>query len=509
MANVYPEYLETGSEDGAGIGVPPGTCPTVVIFTGCGYFSAGIIFLQSRSATAPPKGKTSYGGIFDELLLSRQRGASAPGVPMRILIIGSGGREHALAWKLKQSPGVDEIFVAPGNGGTASLAQNQPVSDGDVPALVAFAREHGVDFVVPGPELPLTLGVVDAMNAAGIPCFGPSAACARLEGSKAFAKEVMKAAGVPTAAYGVFSDKDAAKQFAVTHGAPLVIKADGLAAGKGVVIAMTEKEADEALDEMFSGRFGSAGETVVLEEFLRGEEVSLLCFCDGETALPLPSAQDHKAAYDGDQGPNTGGMGAYSPAPVLPDADLEKMADITVRPILREMARRGTPFRGILYAGLMMTAEGPRVLEYNVRFGDPECQPLLMRLDEDLFDLLRACVDGTLAQRHTLRIRPEAALGVVVAAKGYPGSYARGMSISGIEEAESSASVQVFQAGTRREGDRLLSSGGRVLCVTALGCDLADARDRAYAALKHISMPDSFYRHDIGLKGLKRLQEKN
>ena len=292
---------------------------------------------------------------------------------MRILIIGSGGREHALAWKLKQSPEADEIFVAPGNGGTASLARNLPISEGDVPALVAFAREHHVDFVVPGPELPLTLGVVDAMTEAGIPCFGPVAACARLEGSKAFAKEIMQAAGVPTAACGVFSDRKSAGAFAAKHGAPLVIKADGLAAGKGVVIAMTEHDIDAALDDMFSGRFGAAGQTVVMEEFLRGEEVSLLCFCDGERALPLPSAQDHKAAYDGDRGPNTGGMGAYSPAPVLPDDELERMADLTVRPVLREMARRGTPFRGILYAGLMMTDDGPRVLEYNVRFGDPEC----------------------------------------------------------------------------------------------------------------------------------------
>lgn len=425
---------------------------------------------------------------------------------MRILIIGSGGREHALAWKLKQSPEVDEVFVAPGNGGTASLARNLPVSDADVPALVASAREHGIDFVVPGPELPLTLGVVDAMTEAGIPCFGPSAACARLEGSKAFAKEIMQAAGVPTAACGVFSDRESARAFAAEHGAPLVIKADGLAAGKGVVIAMTMQEIDAALNDMFSGRFGAAGETVLMEEFLRGEEVSLLCFCDGESALPLPSAQDHKAAFDGDKGPNTGGMGAYSPAPVLPDADLDRMADLTVRPVLREMARRGTPFKGILYAGLMITDNGPKVLEYNVRFGDPECQPLLMRLDEDLIGLMRACVDGTLAG-HTLRLKPQAALGVVLAAAGYPGSYLKGMEISGIHNAERLASVCVFQAGTRREGDKVFANGGRVLCVTALGDGLADAQKHAYEAMNCISMPDSFYRRDIGAKGLKRLRD--
>ena len=426
---------------------------------------------------------------------------------MRILIIGSGGREHALAWKLKQSPEADEIFVAPGNGGTASLARNLPISEGDVPALVAFAREHHVDFVVPGPELPLTLGVVDAMTEAGIPCFGPVAACARLEGSKAFAKEIMQAAGVPTAACGVFSDRKSAGAFAAKHGAPLVIKADGLAAGKGVVIAMTEHDIDAALDDMFSGRFGAAGQTVVMEEFLRGEEVSLLCFCDGERALPLPSAQDHKAAYDGDRGPTTGGMGAYSPAPVLPDDELERMADLTVRPVLREMARRGTPFRGILYAGLMMTDDGPRVLEYNVRFGDPECQPLLMRLDEDLLGLLRSCVEGSLAD-HKLRIRHEAALGVVLAADGYPGSYPKGMEVSGISEAEALDAVRVFQAGTRYDNGRILANGGRVLCVTAMGETLSAARTRAYEAMERISMPDSFCRRDIGSKGLEHLQSE-
>ena len=424
---------------------------------------------------------------------------------MRILIIGSGGREHALAWKLGQRPDVTEIFVAPGNGGTAGIATNVAIKDSDVPALVAFAREKAVDLVVPGPELPLTLGVVDAMKEAGIACFGPVAACARLEGSKAFAKEVMPAAGVPAAAAGVFSSRAEAAAFVAAHGAPLVIKADGLAAGKGVIVAMTDEEVKAALDLMFDGRaFGDAGSTVLIEEFLKGEEVSLLCFCDGKTALPLPSAQDHKAVFDGDKGPNTGGMGAYSPAPVLPDDRLDAMADVVTRPILAEMARRGTPFTGILYAVLMMTADGPKVLEYNVRFGDPECQPLLMRLKNDLVDVMTACIEGRL-DTMKLDIEERSALGVVLTSAGYPGSYPKGMPISGIDEAEKLDDVRVFQAGTRREGDRVLANGGRVLCVTALGKDLRDAQKRAYEGLDHLTMEHSQFRSDIGLKGLKRL----
>jgi len=423
---------------------------------------------------------------------------------MRILIVGSGGREHALAWKLKQSPLVDHILVAPGNGGTAACAENVAISDDDIPALVKLALEQHIDFVVPGPELPLTLGLVDAMKAAGIACFGPSAVCARLEGSKAFAKEVMQAAGVPTAACGVFTTLEEARTFVRQHGAPLVVKADGLAAGKGVILAQTEEEALDALEIMFTeNRFGAAGSTVLIEEFLRGEEVSLLCFCDGLTALPLPSAQDHKAVFDGDQGPNTGGMGAYSPAPVLPDADLERMTDLVIRPILREMQRRGTPFSGILYAGLMMTADGPRVLEYNVRFCDPECQPLLMRLDSDLLDLLLACANGELASR-TLTIRPGAALGVVLAAEGYPGNYDKGMIIHGLDKARALEDVEVFEAGTRREDGLTLSNGGRILCVTASASDLAAAQKRAYAALALTSMEKGHFRHDIGSKGLNR-----
>ena len=345
---------------------------------------------------------------------------------MRILIIGSGGREHALAWKLRQSPDVTELFVAPGNGGTAGIATNVAVKDSDVPALVAFAKEHGVDLVVPGPELPLTLGVADAMKEAGIPCFGPRGRLRKAGRQQGFAKEVMQAAGVPTAAAGVFTNRADADAFVAAHGAPLVVKADGLAAGKGVVVAMTDEEVKAALDLMFDDHaFGDASSTVLIEEFLKGEEVSLLCFCDGKTALPLPSAQDHKAVFDGDKGPNTGGMGAYSPAPVLPDEKLDAMADIVARPILAEMARRGTPFTGILYAGLMMTESGPKVLEYNVRFGDPECQPLLMRLKNNLVDVIKACLEGRLDEVK-LDIEPRSALGVVLTAAGYPGSYPKG-----------------------------------------------------------------------------------
>ena len=428
------------------------------------------------------------------------------GEVVRILVIGSGGREHALVWKLKQSPRVSEVFVAPGNGGTAREgAINVAVDAGDLDGLVELARKEKIDLVVPGPELPLTKGITDRMREAGIPCFGPDAYCARLEGSKAFAKDVMNRAGVPTAHSQVFTDPDKAKNAVVKLGAPLVVKADGLAAGKGVVVAKTTQEALDAVDDIMCKRaHGAAGAKLVIEEFLVGEEASFLCLCDGKTAVPLPSAQDHKAAYDGDQGPNTGGMGAYSPAPIVPDAELEKMADIAIRPILAEMARQGHPFTGILYAGLMMTKDGPKVLEYNVRFGDPECEPLLMRLESDLLEIMDACIDGRLDEVK-LSIRPESALGVVIAAEGYPGSYPKGMEIKGIDAVDALPDTKVFQAGTKREGSRTLSSGGRVLCVTALGKGLAEAQKRAYEAVAKIDMEKSQHRSDIGAKGLRRL----
>ena len=421
-----------------------------------------------------------------------------------ILLLGSGGREHALAVKLASSPWCGTLYIAPGNGGTLEVGENVALDENDPAAVADFARESGIGLVVIGPEAPLVVGVADAVREAGIPCFGPGAAGAQVEGSKLFSKELMGRANIPTAAYGSFTDEESALAYVREQGAPIVIKADGLAAGKGVVVAQTKEEALEALDQIMGGVFGAAGSRVVIEEFLVGEEVSLLAFCDGKTALPLPSAQDHKAVFDGDTGPNTGGMGAYSPAPIVPDAELEKMADIAIRPILAEMARQGHPFTGILYAGLMMTKDGPKVLEYNVRFGDPECEPLLMRLESDLLEIMDACIDGRLDEVK-LSIRPESALGVVIAAEGYPGSYPKGMEIKGIDAVDALPDTKVFQAGTKREGSRTLSSGGRVLCVTALGKGLAEAQKRAYEAVTKIDMEKSQHRSDIGAKGLRRL----
>ena len=427
---------------------------------------------------------------------------------MRVLVIGSGGREHALVWKLKQSPLVDEVYAAPGNGGTAREgAVNIDIRADDIAGLVTFARREEIGLVVPGPELALTLGITDAMKEAGIPCFGPDGYCARLEGSKAFAKDIMQRAGVPTAACAVFEDLDAARAYVQNVGAPLVVKADGLAAGKGVVVAQTTEEALAALDDIMGRKaFGAAGSRVVIEECLIGEEASFLCLCDGLRAVPLPSAQDHKAVYDGDKGPNTGGMGAYSPAPILPDADAERMADLVARPILRELAKDGHPFVGVLYAGLMMTADGPKVLEYNTRFGDPECQPLLMRLDGDLVDIMQAALAGDLSAV-PVRQKPESALGVVVCAKGYPQSYPKGMPIEGLDEAEADG-AKVFHSGTVIENGVCKANGGRVLCVTALGKTLAEAQAKAYKAVDKIRMPDSFHRSDIGDKGIRRLQQQ-
>lgn len=423
---------------------------------------------------------------------------------MRILVVGSGGREHALARTLVKSPDVSAVLAAPGNGGTAGLGENVPVSDTDVPGLVALAKDRGIDLVVTGPEAPLVAGLRDALESAGVPCFGPDAYAAGLEGSKAFAKDVMAAAGVPTAAYETFTDVRAARAYVEKIGAPLVVKADGLAAGKGVTVAATTDEALAAIDEaMVKGAFGQAGATVVVEEALVGEEASFLAFCDGKTAVPMTACQDHKAAYDGDRGPNTGGMGAYCPAPVLPPQRYDETMALVIDPILREMAKRGHPFTGILYAGLMMTADGPKVLEYNVRFGDPECQPLLSRLESDLPAILMACRNGTLTPS-LVRWSAQSALCVVMAAPGYPGSYPKGMAITGIEQAEADNAVTVYQAGTRRDGDRLVTSGGRVLGVTALGDTLAAAQATAYAACAKIQFDGAFYRRDIGDKGLRR-----
>ena len=424
---------------------------------------------------------------------------------MKILVVGGGGREHALCWKLAQSPKVTEILCAPGNGGTAGIGENVPVKDDDIPGLVALAKERKVDLVVAGPELPLVLGLANALQQENIPCFGPSAYAANLEGSKAFSKNVMADAGVPTAPFRVFDEYEPAVAFIKEKGAPIVVKADGLAAGKGVVVAATVEEALEAVhDMMVKKSFGAAGERVVVEETLKGEEASFIAFCDGTHYALLPSSQDHKAIGEGDTGPNTGGMGAYSPAPILPEDKYAETAELCIKPILRHLAAKGEPFKGILYAGLMYTENGPSVLEYNVRFGDPECQPLLMRLTTDLLDVMLACINGTL---NTINVvcTPQTACGVVMAAKGYPGSYPKGMAISGLDDADALPGVKVFQAGTRLKDGQIVTSGGRVLCVTALGDTLKDAQQLAYQAVEKVHFDDSYYRRDIADKGLKRL----
>ena len=423
---------------------------------------------------------------------------------MKVLIVGSGGREHALAWKLRQSPLVKELLIAPGNGGTALEGTNVPVGDDDLPALVSLAKKEKVDLVVVGPELPLVLGLENGLAEEGIRCFGPSAYAANLEGSKAFSKILMREAGVPTADFQLFDDVESARAHIREKGAPIVVKADGLAAGKGVIVAKTVEEALAAVDDMMVRKvFGSAGDRVVIEEAISGEEASFLAFADGDNVAFLPSSQDHKPVGEGDTGPNTGGMGAYSPAPVLPRGRFEETADLVIRPVIQRLKQRGHPFRGVLYAGLMYTDDGIRVLEYNVRFGDPECQPLLMRLDGDLAEIMLACLDGRLNEVE-VKTKPETAMCVVMAAKGYPGSYPKGMEISGIAEAEAEEGVKVFQAGSRIEEGRTVTSGGRVLGVTALGKDLAQAKQAAYRAVDKVHFEDSYVRRDIGDKGLGR-----
>jgi phosphoribosylamine--glycine ligase len=420
-----------------------------------------------------------------------------------ILILGGGGREHALAWKVAHSPLAGKLYAAPGNAGIAALAECVALDAQDGAAVAAFCRERGIGFVIVGPEAPLAAGVVDALAAAGIPAFGPTRAAARLEASKAFAKEVADACGAPTAAWARFTDAEAAKAFVRDEGAPIVVKADGLAAGKGVVVAATVAEAEAAIDDMLGGAFGAAGAAVVIEEFMAGEEASFFALTDGETVLPLASAQDHKRARDGDEGPNTGGMGAYSPAPVMtPEMERRALEEI-VRPVIAEMARRGTPYRGVLYAGLMIGESGPRLVEFNVRFGDPEAQVLMLRLGSDLLPALMACAAGGLAD-FTLDWRPEAAITVVMAAKGYPGAYEKGSEIRGLDRAAEVEGVTIFHAGTRAEDGRILANGGRVLNVSAVGRDLSEARERAYRAIDRIDWGQGFYRRDIGWRALAR-----
>jgi len=428
---------------------------------------------------------------------------------VNVLIVGSGGREHALSYKLSQSPLVKKIFIAPGNGGTALVGENVAIKDDDVRGLVHFAKKNDIGLVVAGPELPLTIGLANALHDAGIPCFGPTEYCAQLEGSKAFAKEVMLESGVPTAHFAVFRDYKKARTFVEDKGAPIVLKADGLAAGKGVAVCQTKEQALFELEQTMSHkRFGAAGETVVIEEMLVGEEVSFLAFCDGVNYAIMPTCQDHKAVGEGDTGPNTGGMGAFSPAYILPPENWPEMGEKVIAPVLRHMRAKGHPFVGVLYAGLIMTPEGPMVLEYNVRFGDPECQPLMMRLDSDLAEIMLACCKGELSKL-SIRWKDETAICVVLAAEGYPGSCPTGMALSGFDAAEQDPAVKVFQAGTKPAQGGSVSSGGRVLGVTALGRDLTEARKHAYAAVDKVRFEKSYCRRDIGEKGLKWEPEGN
>ncbi len=423
---------------------------------------------------------------------------------MNVLIVGSGGREHALTWKIKQSPLVKKVFIAPGNGGTAALGENIALSDDDLPGILKLTRDKNIDMVVVGPELPLVLGLADALEREKIPCFGPGAYAAQLEGSKAFSKFLMAEAEVPTADFKVFQEYAQADAYLKNGQFPLVIKADGLAAGKGVIVASNLDEAREALHDMMVKQvFGKAGEVVVIEECLQGEEASFLAFCDGHDYVLLPSSQDHKRAGDNDTGPNTGGMGAYSPAPVLPEHMYQETADLVIKPIIHHLEEMDRPFKGILYAGLMFTAQGPKVLEYNVRFGDPECQPLLMRMESDIVELMMACASGRLGGQR-ISIRPEASVCVVLAAEGYPRKYRKGSPITGIEDAEQDELVKVFHAGTRLEKGLTVTNGGRVLGVTALGADLAEAVKRCYEAADRINYSDKYLRRDIGQKGLGR-----
>lgn len=420
---------------------------------------------------------------------------------MNILILGSGGREHSLAWAVLQNPKCDRLIVAPGNAGIAQIADCANL-DVDNPSVVCdFAVENSIDFVIVGPEAPLAAGVVDMLRNAGILAFGPTAAAAQLEASKTFTKEICDAANAPTAAWARFTQAAPARDYIRKHGAPIVVKADGLAAGKGVVVAMTEGEALTAIDHMFDGAFGDAGAEVVIEEFMTGEEASFFVLCDGDTALPIGTAQDHKRAYDGDEGPNTGGMGAYSPAPVLTDEIAQKALDQIIKPTMAEMTRRGTPYTGVLYAGLMIENDQPRLVEYNARFGDPEAQVLMMRLGGQALDLMLACAEGRLADTK-VNWANDYAITVVMAAKGYPGSYQKGSVINGLDALPETSSQMVFHAGTTGKDGKITATGGRVLGITARGETLHEARDQAYAMADQIDWPEGFFRKDIGWRAL-------
>jgi len=430
---------------------------------------------------------------------------------MKVLVVGGGGREHALAWKCAQSENVSEVLVAPGNAGTAleSDVRNIDIAADDIDALVDLAQQEAIELTIIGPETPLVAGIVDRFEQANLACFGPSAAAARLEGSKSFSKEFLYRHDIPTAEYACFTEIEAALEYIRSRGAPIVIKADGLAAGKGVVVAQTVDEAvDAAQDMLGAGRFGAAGRRIVVEEFLAGEEASFIVIADGETALPLATSQDHKARDDGDSGPNTGGMGACSPAPIVTSDMEDRIMESIIRPTLAGLVAEGMPYRGFLYAGLMIAADGsPRVLEYNCRFGDPETQPIMSRLKSDLVELCTATLNGTLdAQKAEWDSR--AAIGVVMAAEGYPGDYASNQVITGLPSVEQ-GDGKVFHAGTKIDNESVVTSGGRVLCVVGLGEDFMDAKNRAYEKVEQIEWAGEFHRHDIGHRAVRREQTQD
>ena len=426
---------------------------------------------------------------------------------MKVLVVGGGGREHALCWALAKSPRLTKLWCAPGNAGIADSAQCVAIADSDIDGLVTFATDNGVDLVVVGPEAPLVAGLVDALDAVGIKSFGCSKAAAQLEGSKGFMKDMVAKFGVPSAAYGRFTKPEDARAFVKKQGAPIVVKTDGLAAGKGVTICQTVDEAFAAIDEcMLDGKFGAAGAELVIEEFMTGEEASFFAICDGENVIPLVAAQDHKAVGEGDTGPNTGGMGAYSPAPVFTQSVEAKVMEQIIVPTVKGMATEGHPFKGVLFAGLMIDNAGnPKLIEYNIRFGDPECQVLMTRLKSDVLDILDGAATGTLD-----RVKPEwhdeTAMVVVMAAKGYPGSYQKGTEIKNVADADAMDKVKVLHAGTKMDGDKLTATGGRVLGVTARGSSVTDAQKRAYAAVDTINWPDGFCRRDIGWRAVAREQ---
>ena len=428
---------------------------------------------------------------------------------MKVLIIGGGGREHALAWKVAQAEQVEKVFVAPGNAGTAREAkvENVAIDVLDQPALLAFAQDNGIDLTIVGPEAPLVEGLVDTFQSNGLKCFGPSKAAAQLEGSKAFTKDFLARQNIPTAAYGNFTDMDEALAYVREQGAPIVIKADGLAAGKGVIVAMTLSEAEDAIRDMLDGnKFGDAGHRVVVEEFLEGEEASFIVMVDGKNVLPMATSQDHKRVGDGDTGPNTGGMGAYSPAPVVSDAVYQRIMDEVITPTVEGMAAEGMPYTGFLYAGLMISPEGaPKVIEFNCRFGDPETQPIMMRLQSDLAALCMAALDGKLDQTEA-QWDPRPTLGIVLAADGYPESYPKGDIISGLDHGDNDT-VKVFHAGTAEKDGHVVTAGGRVLCVTAIGDSVAEAQQRAQQRAQGIHWQGMFYRQDIGYRAIAREQQ--